>query len=91
MLEINLLPVREARRKACLRQYVMQAVLVVIVTVGGMGIFELCQMDISSARQWVHGLDLDGRKAEVAADIVRQVQHRLDFLDNVGVGYLLWY
>ncbi|MED5330406.1 MAG: excinuclease ABC subunit UvrA [Planctomycetota bacterium] len=56
--------------------------------VDGMGIFELCQMDISSARQWVHGLDLDGRKAEVAADIVRQVQHRLDFLDNVGVGYL---
>ena len=39
MLEINLLPVREARRKACLRQYVMQFVLVVIVMVGGVGVF----------------------------------------------------
>jgi len=38
MLEINLLPVREARRKADLRQYVMQLVLMMIVTVGGIGL-----------------------------------------------------
>ena len=38
MLEINLLPVREARRKADLRQYLMQVVLMVIVTVGGIGL-----------------------------------------------------
>lgn len=39
MLEINLLPVREARRKADLRQYFMQLVLVVIVVGGGVGLF----------------------------------------------------
>jgi type IV pilus assembly protein PilN len=38
MLEINLLPVREARRKADLRQYVMQLILMVILTVGGIGL-----------------------------------------------------
>jgi len=38
MLQINLLPVREARRKADLRQYVMQLVLVVIVAGGGIGL-----------------------------------------------------
>lgn len=38
MLEINLLPVREARRKADLRQYVMQLVLMLILAVGGIGL-----------------------------------------------------
>jgi type IV pilus assembly protein PilN len=38
MLEINLLPIREARRKADLRQYMMQLVLMVILTVGGIGL-----------------------------------------------------
>ena len=38
MLEINLLPVREARRKADLRQYLMQLFLMVILTVGGIGL-----------------------------------------------------
>ena len=38
MLEINLLPVREARRKADLRQYMMQLVLMVILTVGCIGL-----------------------------------------------------
>ena len=38
MLQINLLPVREARRKADIRQQVMQLVLVLLVSVGGIGI-----------------------------------------------------
>ena len=38
MLEINLLPVREARRKADLRQYMMQVLLMVLLTVGGIGL-----------------------------------------------------
>ena len=38
MLEINLLPVREARRKADVRQQAMQLLLAVIVTGGGIGV-----------------------------------------------------
>ena len=37
MIQINLLPVREARRKADLRQHVMQLLLVMIVTCAGVG------------------------------------------------------
>ena len=38
MLEVNLLPVREARRQADLRQYAMQLVLMLILTVGCIGL-----------------------------------------------------
>ena len=37
MLEINLLPVREARRKQELRQLVMQTVLLMLMTAAGIG------------------------------------------------------
>jgi type IV pilus assembly protein PilN len=37
MLEINLLPVREARRKADVRQQLMQLVLMMLLTLGGIG------------------------------------------------------
>jgi len=37
MIEINLLPVREARRAADLRQQVMQLVLVLLIVMGGIG------------------------------------------------------
>ena len=37
MLEINLLPVREARRKADIRQQLMQLLLVLLLTVGAIG------------------------------------------------------
>lgn len=40
MLEINLLPVREARRKADLRQYFMQLLLMVILAGGGIALVE---------------------------------------------------
>jgi type IV pilus assembly protein PilN len=40
MLEINLLPVREARRAADLRQYFMQLLLVVIICSGGVGLYQ---------------------------------------------------
>jgi type IV pilus assembly protein PilN len=37
MIEVNLLPVREARRAADLRQQVMQLLLVLLIVVGGIG------------------------------------------------------
>jgi type IV pilus assembly protein PilN len=40
MLEINLLPVREARRAADLRQYFMQLLLVVLLTGAGIALVE---------------------------------------------------
>ena len=39
MLEINLLPVREARRAADIRQYGAHLALIVLLTVGGVGLY----------------------------------------------------
>ena len=45
MLEINLLPVREARRRADVRQQVMQLVLTLIVAAGGIGLVHSTVLD----------------------------------------------
>lgn len=58
------------------------------VRVGDINLAQLLKMSIENARAWAAQLKLDRMQKETAADIVRQVQGRLDFLDNVGVGYL---
>jgi type IV pilus assembly protein PilN len=60
MLEINLLPVREARRAADLRQYMMQLLLVMIVTVGGIAVVHSRLVDkIERAQSRVHQMQND--------------------------------
>jgi type IV pilus assembly protein PilN len=60
MLEINLLPVREARRRADLRQYMMQGLLVLIVTSGGIGVIHSRVDDkIERAQSRVHQMQND--------------------------------
>jgi type IV pilus assembly protein PilN len=69
MLKINLLPVREARRKADLRDYVMQLVLVMIVVCGGIGIFHsrlTDQIDTTMARVAQMQSDIDQFAPQVA-------------------------
>ena len=69
MIEINLLPVREARRKADLRQYVMQLVLVVIVMLGGLGLFHsrlVDRIDRTEARVAQMQSDIDQFKPQLA-------------------------
>lgn len=91
MLEINLLPVREARRKACLRQYVMQFVLVVIVMVGGVGVFHSRlndRIDRTQARvrQMQHDIDqFKPQLAQVAAFKKRrgELENKIDVIDGL--------
>ncbi len=45
-------------------------------------------MTVEQARTWIGGLVLDGRAAEIARDAIAEVQSRLDFLLEVGLGYL---
>lgn len=60
MLQINLLPVREARRKADLRQYFMQVVLVVLLTAGGIALVHSRVKDqISQAEKRIHQMEAD--------------------------------
>jgi excinuclease ABC subunit A len=48
----------------------------------------LVQMDLGTLRRFFEALDLPERQARIAQPIVKEIQERLDFLLNVGVGYL---
>ena len=58
------------------------------VTVGGIGIMELCGMSIRQALEFMENLQLDGNMAIVATQIVREIKSRLQFLMDVGLQYL---
>ncbi len=58
------------------------------VTFGGHSIAWVAQWSVSEARQWVAALELAGREAEIARDVVSEIRSRLEFLEQVGLGYL---
>jgi excinuclease ABC subunit A len=49
---------------------------------------QLCALDISSVYQWFVDLPPGTHNQEIAGPILQEMQHRLKFLDHVGVGYL---
>ncbi len=48
----------------------------------------IAQWSVAEARAWVEGLQLLGRDAEIARDVVVEIKGRLEFLEEVGLGYL---
>ncbi len=58
------------------------------VRFAGVGIADIARMAVSDVRQWVRGLKLVGREAEIARDLVAEIGSRLEFLEQVGLGYL---
>ena len=58
------------------------------VTVGGMGIMDFCAMSIRKELDFMETLHLEGNMALVAAQIVKEITSRLQFLLDVGLGYL---
>ena len=58
------------------------------VTVGGIGIMDLCRMSIRGALEFMENLRLEGNMALVAEQIVREIKSRLRFLTDVGLQYL---
>jgi len=58
------------------------------VTVGGIGIMDFCQMSIRDALGFMEALKLEGNMAIIAQQIVREIKARLQFLLDVGLGYL---
>ena len=53
-------------------------------------IAELSAMDISELRQWIDEAEqhLDSQQAQIAAEILKEIRTRLDFLLEVGLDYL---
>jgi excinuclease ABC subunit A len=58
------------------------------VRVGGLGIHELTRMSARRTLEWFDELELPGTERQIARLVLREIEERLRFLDNVGVGYL---
>lgn len=58
------------------------------VRVGGRNISELCQLNIERALEFIESLEIAPRQRQIAAQLLHEVGSRLEFLKNVGVGYL---
>ncbi len=58
------------------------------VTVGGKSLPEVSDLSILQARSFFSNLELDGNRKIIAAQILKEIDSRLRFLDNVGLGYL---
>ena len=54
----------------------------------GHTITAVAQMSVQAAREWVQQLQLQGRDATIARDVVSEIRSRLQFLEEVGLGYL---
>ena len=61
---------------------------VLAVTVGGLSIMDFTKMNIREASNFLDRLDLDERSAYIAAEILKEIKARLNFLINVGLDYL---
>jgi len=58
------------------------------VTLAGRHIQELSEMTVSDLRQLLGKLKLNRRQKAIAQKVVQEIEDRLGFLDDVGVGYL---
>lgn len=58
------------------------------VTVGGRTIAQVGEMPLEELAPWVKALELAPMEAQIAATILREVNARLSFLVDVGLGYL---
>jgi len=58
------------------------------VLVGGTPIHEFTELSARRALEWVQDLELSEHDRRIARLVLKEIEERLRFLDNVGVGYL---
>ncbi|MDD2545791.1 MAG: excinuclease ABC subunit UvrA [Burkholderiaceae bacterium] len=62
------------------------------VRFAGVGIADIAHLSVSDIRRWVETLQRQGgmtpREADIARDLVPEIKSRLEFLEEVGLGYL---
>ncbi len=62
------------------------------VRFAGVGITDIAALSVTDVRRWVETLRVEGgmtaREADIARDLVPEIQSRLEFLEEVGLGYL---
>ncbi|MBO6558964.1 MAG: excinuclease ABC subunit UvrA [Nisaea sp.] len=74
--------------ESCLGQRLKPEALA--VKIAGLNISEVTEMSISEAVKWFTALtgNLTGKQAEIAERILKEINERLGFLNNVGLDYL---
>ncbi len=91
MLEINLLPVREAKRAADLRQQVLQLALALLLVAGGIGLVHTRMTEqISSSKARVHQMQRDIDQFKPQLDQVAkfrkkkaELEKKIDVIDEL--------
>jgi excinuclease ABC subunit A len=62
------------------------------VKFNGAGIAEIARLSVSDVRAWVETLQVLGRlsqrETDIARDLIPEIRSRLEFLEQVGLGYL---
>ena len=61
---------------------------VLAVTVANASISEVCDMPVERSLEWVNALKLEGSKALIAGEVLKEIRARLGFLNDVGLSYL---
>lgn len=58
--------------------------------IGSKNIAELASMDVSSLHEWTHNIknDLNKKQKQIASEILKELNTRLEFLLDIGLGYL---
>jgi excinuclease ABC subunit A len=58
------------------------------VKFAGVGISDIARLSVTDVRAWVEKLALVGRESGIARDLIPEIKSRLEFLEDVGLGYL---
>jgi excinuclease ABC subunit A len=62
------------------------------VKFNGVGIADIAALSVIEVRRWIEGLQLEGvlsgREQGIARDLIPEIKSRLEFLEEVGLGYL---
>jgi excinuclease ABC subunit A len=58
------------------------------VTFDSHSIVTIGQWTVADTRRWIDSLEMSGRDAQIARDVVSEIAGRLRFLEEVGLGYL---
>jgi excinuclease ABC subunit A len=61
---------------------------VLAVTIGGKSIAQVCEFSISECAEFLKGIELAAREAQIAERVLKEVHARLGFLLDVGLDYL---
>ncbi len=58
------------------------------VLIGDKNIMEICRLPIGDAKGYLRSLALDDNQKKISAPILKEINTRLEFLENVGLNYL---